>query len=100
VDQSEELLVEDEEGFKLDLALGQKIQAASGADGEDVVASMDEAVAQFLGGGSRLHLFLHASTLIAQLDDELCHWLCSLAFPESFSSNLRVSVSASDIRKG
>jgi hypothetical protein len=84
VDESEELLVEDEEGLKLDLALGQNSQAAPGADGEDVVAGMNETVAQFLGGGRRLHLLLHPPTLIGQLDDELCHCLRSPAFPESF----------------
>src|ERR1035438_7877218 len=38
-----------------------------------MVAGMGEAGAQLLGRGRRLHLFLHASTLIGQLDNELCH---------------------------
>jgi hypothetical protein len=32
-----------------------------------------KARAQLLGRGRRLHLLLHAATLIGQLDDELCH---------------------------
>ena len=41
-----------------------------------MVAGMDEAGAQLLGGGRGLHLLLHAATLIGQLDDELCHVFC------------------------
>ena len=76
-DEGEELLVEDEERLELDLAPAEAAKAAAGADREDVVAGMDEAVAQFLGGGRGLHLLLHAPTLIGQLDDELCHGLRS-----------------------
>ena len=48
-------------------------EAAAGLDGEDVVAGMGEAGAQFLGGGRGLHLLLNAAALIGQLDYELCH---------------------------
>jgi hypothetical protein len=72
-DEGEELLVEDEEGFELDLAPAEAAKAAPGADREDVVAGMDEAIAQLIGGGRGLHLLLHPPPLIGQLDDELCH---------------------------
>ncbi len=89
-DQGQKLLVEDEKRLQLDLAPPESAKAAPGADAENVVAGMGKAGAQLLGGRRRLHLLLHAPTLIGQLDDELCHALLAgpevPAFPRFFIS--------------
>ena len=72
-DEGKKLLIEDEEGLELDLAPRDPLKPRAGADGEDVVAGMGEAAAQFFGGGRGLHLLLYATTFIGQLDYELCH---------------------------
>ena len=72
-DQSKKLLIEDQERFQLDFAPLDSRKPRAGADAEYVVSGMCKAGTQFLGSGRRLHLLLHASTLIGQLDDELCH---------------------------
>ena len=72
-DQRKELLVEDEKRLQLDLAPRQPAKARTRAHRKHMVPGMGKARPQLIGGGRRMHLFLHASTLIGQLDDELCH---------------------------
>src|SRR6185312_1606059 len=72
-DQRKELLVEDEEGFELDLLILLRGQQTARLHGENVIARLRKARAQLLSGRGRLDLLLHAPTLIGQPDDELGH---------------------------
>jgi len=66
-------LVEDQKRLQLDLAAFEPGKSGAGADGKDMIASVDEAGAQLFGRGRRLHLLHYVAALVGQLDYELCH---------------------------
>ena len=71
--QRKKLLVENEKGLQLDLALRASAKTALGFDGKDVVAGVNKAGAQFFGSGCRLHLLLYATALVGHFDYEFRH---------------------------
>src|ERR1700743_3362406 len=69
-DQRQKLLVEYKKRFEFCLA---PARSTARFDTEYVITGMGKTRAQLFSSGSRVHLFLYASTFIGQLDDELCH---------------------------
>ena len=89
--QHEELLVENEKRLQFDLALREPPKSAPGFDGKDVVAGVNKAGAQLLGGGRGLHLLLHAAALVGQFDYEFRHASARRVSLESAPFQIRTS---------
>src|SRR6185312_2600386 len=64
--QRQKLLIEDDEGFELRFTPAAR--QAAGPDRIDIVAGLREALAQFFGGSSRMHLLLNTASLVGQFD--------------------------------